>query len=126
MDQFGCPFARNPHASNAGTGGPPDGTFVNLKTGATEVRKNGGNIQDEFVSEDSNGPATLSMANTGDPNTGGSQFFINVADNWRLDWFSEGPSRHPVFGRVIQGYDLCVRISQVETLAEDVPRDPFA
>jgi cyclophilin family peptidyl-prolyl cis-trans isomerase len=41
---------------------------------------------------------TLSMANTGEPNTGGSQLFINVADNASLDWFSGGESKHPVFG----------------------------
>ena len=66
--------------------------------------------QDELVSKDSNGPGTLSMANCGQPNTGqsaraapahavlsplggGSQFFINVADNSFLDWFSPGPSQ---------------------------------
>eukprot|EP00966_Prymnesium_polylepis_P082982 1922087-Prymnesium_polylepis.1 len=34
----------------------------------------------------------------GSPNSGGSQFFINVAANTNLDWFSPGPSRHPVRG----------------------------
>ena len=29
----------------------------------------------------------MSMANTGDKNTNGSQFFLNVANNANLDWF---------------------------------------
>lgn len=35
--------------------------------------------KDEFISEDSNSAGSLSMANTGQANSGGSQFFINVA-----------------------------------------------
>ena len=53
------------------------------------------------------------MANTGRPNSGGSQFFLNVNDNANLDWFSPGQSQHPVFGKVVEGYDICVAISQV-------------
>merc|ERR1719502_2591127 len=77
MAQFGCPHAKDPKSSRAGTGGPPDGQFKNLKTGGMEKRSNGGNIQDENISRDSNAPGTLSMANTGRPNSGGSQFFLN-------------------------------------------------
>merc|ERR1719436_1601998 len=75
MDQFGCPHAKDPNSRRAGTGGPPDGTFKNLATGAEEKRFGGGNIKDENTSRDSNEPGSLSMANTGSPNTGGSQFF---------------------------------------------------
>merc|ERR1712094_115838 len=35
MNQFGCPYAKNPKSRQAGTGGPSDGTFKNLKTGGT-------------------------------------------------------------------------------------------
>ena len=45
MDQFGCPYSKDPKSQRAGTGGPPDGTFKNLKTGGTETRSNGGNIK---------------------------------------------------------------------------------
>merc|ERR1719316_1663057 len=90
MAQFGCPHAKDPTSRRAGTGGPPDGQFKNLKTGAMEKRFNGGNIMDENISRDSNEPGTLSMANTGSPNSGGSQFFINVVHNDFLDWFSPG------------------------------------
>ena len=70
MNQFGCPYAKDPNASDAGTGNPPDGLFGNLaKNGAVEKRFGGGNIKDECVSQDSNTPGSLSMANTGMPRT---------------------------------------------------------
>merc|ERR1712216_12159 len=124
MNQFGCPNAKDPNSRAAGTGGPPDGTFKNLKTGGMETRSNGGNIKDENISRDSNAEGTLSMANTGRPNSGGSQFFLNVANNSNLDWFSPGQSKHPVFGKVIEGYDVCVAISMVPT-NNDNPRTPI-
>merc|ERR1719240_1419669 len=113
MNQFGCPFAKDPKSGRAGTGGPPDGTFKNLKTGGTEKRFNGGNIKDENISKDSNEAGTLSMANTGSPNSGGSQFFINVNHNKGLDWFSPGSSKHPVFGKIVKGMEVCHKISKV-------------
>merc|ERR1712061_156776 len=100
------------------------GTYNNLKTGATEKRFGGGNIKDENISKDTNAPGTLSMANCGEPNTGGSQFFINVADNRNLDWFSPGESKHPVFGKIIEGYDVCVAISKAPT-RNDNPVTPI-
>eukprot|EP00928_Gymnodinium_smaydae_P087565 TRINITY_DN71818_c0_g1_i1.p1 TRINITY_DN71818_c0_g1~~TRINITY_DN71818_c0_g1_i1.p1 ORF type:complete len:213 (-),score=21.29 TRINITY_DN71818_c0_g1_i1:79-717(-) len=124
MDQFGCPNSRDPKSNRAGTGGPPNGQFKNLKTGKMEKRTNGGNIKDENISKDTNGPGTLSMANTGRPNSGGSQFFLNVAKNSELDWFSPGSSKHPVFGKVVEGYDVCVNISKVPT-NNDNPIEPI-
>ena len=124
MNQFGCPYAKDANSGRAGTGGPQDGTFKNLATGATEKRFNGGNIKDENISKDTNAPGTLSMANTGTPNSGGSQFFMNVANNANLDWFSPGQSKHPVFGKIIEGYDLAVQISKVPT-SQDNPRTPI-
>lgn len=124
MNQFGCPHSKDPHSTRAGTGGPSDGTFVNLGSGATESRSGGGNIQDENVSRDSNVPGSLSMANTGQPNSGGSQFFINVAHNSFLDWFSPGQSKHPVFGQVQSGMDVVTAISKVKT-RNDNPMTPI-
>lgn len=124
MNQFGCPFSKDPHSNRAGTGGPPDGTFMNLATGAVEQRSNGGNIIDENISRDSNLVGTLSMANTGAPNSGGSQFFINVADNTNLDWFAGTPSKHPVFGKVLSGMDVVTAISKVRT-SNDNPDEPI-
>ncbi|CAE8624943.1 unnamed protein product [Polarella glacialis] len=125
MNQFGCPHAKDPSSTRAGTGGPPDGTFKNLKTGVTERRSNGGNIKDEHTSKDSNVSGSLSMANTGTKNSGGSQFFINVANNQNLDWFSPGPSKHPVFGRITEGMDICVAISKANTTDQDRPVTPI-
>ena len=78
-------------------------------------------IEDEFVEGYSNVRGTLSMANSG-PNSGGSQFFINLVDNINLDW-NKPPeqSKHPVFGRVVEGMDVIDAIGQVETGARDVP-----
>ena len=125
MDQFGCPFAKDPQSPRAGTGGPEDGTFKNLVTGADELRSNGGNIQDELISKDSNTQGTIAMANTGQPNSGGSQVFFNVADNTNLDWFDAStPSKHPVFAKITDGYDVLVQISQVPTM-NDNPITPI-
>ena len=65
------------------------------------------------------------MANSGEPDTGGSQFFINVKDNKHLDWFNgESESFHPVFGKIIEGYDIVKKIEGVETSAEQ-PVNPI-
>merc|ERR1711879_832484 len=124
MAQFDCPHAKDPQSRRSGTGGPPDGEFKNLKTGKSERRSNGGNIQDENISRDTNAPGTLSMANTGSPNSGGSQFFINVANNSNLDWFSPGASKHPVFGKITSGMDVVTKISKVKT-RDDNPVNPI-
>jgi peptidylprolyl isomerase len=109
MIQFGCPFSKDPASPRAGTGGPPSGT-----------------IADEFLesAKFSNEPGTLSMANTGRPDSGGSQFFINTRHNTYLDWFSPGPSRHPVFGRVTEGMDVVSEIGNAPTGAGDRPKTP--
>merc|ERR1719408_755460 len=98
MNQFGCPNAKDPHSPKAGQGGPePNSEFTNLATGQKIKRSStDGSIPDEFVAKLSNEPGTLAMANTGSPNSGGSQFFINVAENEFLDWFNdETKSQHP-------------------------------
>ncbi len=80
-------------------------------------------IEDEFVQGSSNVRGTISMANAG-PNSGGSQFFINVADNTFLDWDKPpSSSKHPVFGKVISGMDVVDAISQVERDSRDKPRE---
>ena len=125
MLQFGCPHAKDPQSQAAGTGGPaPESTYTNLITGKTVFRDTGGNIKDEHTSKRSNDVGTLSMANTGQKNTGGSQFFINTVHNQFLDWFSPGQSKHPVFGKVTSGMDVVHAIEAVETDSSDRPRTP--
>lgn len=125
MDQFGCPYSKDPKSGRAGTGGPPDGSYKNLVTNVTETRSGGGNIKDEFAAKFSNEPGTLSMANTGSPNSGGSQFFMNVVHNDFLDWFSPGDSKHPVFGKCADkaSLDVMVKISKVPS-NDDCPKTP--
>ena len=76
----------------------------------------GYHIQDEFTNTnlDANNRGTISMANAG-PNTGGSQFFINLVDNNFLD------GKHPVFGNIIDGMDVMDKIAKVEKNAQDKP-----
>jgi len=109
MIQFGCPHSKDPASSRAGTGGPPHGT-----------------IQDEHPAEHelSNEPLTLAMANTGRPNSGGSQFFINTVHNSYLDWFSAGQSKHPVFGKITQGEDIVRKVESTPVGAGDRPVTP--
>jgi len=85
----------------------------------------GYSIPDEFVPGLSNVEKTLSMANTGQPNSGGSQFFINLKDNIFLD-YDKPPltSAHPVFGKVITGWDVVEQIENVPVNGNDRPLTP--
>jgi cyclophilin family peptidyl-prolyl cis-trans isomerase len=82
-----------------GTGGPG-------YTFADEIRENNHNVV-----------GTISMANSG-PNTNGSQFFINVADNSYLD------TKHTTFGIVISGMDVVSKIEHTPTDANNRPLTP--
>ncbi len=91
-------------------GGDPTGTGM----GGPGYR-----IKDEFTntSLDKNDRGTISMANAG-PNTGGSQFFINLVNNNFLD------KRHPVFGKVVEGMEVVDKIAKVQTDSNDKPLQP--
>jgi peptidylprolyl isomerase len=71
-------------------------------------------IKDEFTRKNRNDRGTISMANAG-PNTGGSQSFINLVNNNFLD------SKHPVFGKVVEGLDVVDALGKVKTGANDKP-----
>ncbi|MFH1585285.1 MAG: peptidylprolyl isomerase [archaeon] len=88
-------------------GGDPQGTGMGGP---------GYNIEDEFTHEggNKNNRGTISMANAG-PNTGGSQFFINLVDNNFLD------TKHPAFGEVVEGIDVVDKIAKVQIDSGDKP-----
>lgn len=88
MIQGGDPLSRDRDPRNDGMGGP-DWKIPDEASGIRHVR------------------GVVSMANAG-PNTGGSQFFILVADAPHLD------GKHTTFGRVISGMDVVDRIVAVE------------
>lgn len=109
MIQFGCEHSRDPNSPRCGTGDSPLGR-----------------IQDEHPAsfKASNEIGTLAMANTGQPNSGGAQFFINTRHNAYLDWFTPGQSKHPVFGKVTSGLEVVRKIEAAETDGRDRPRTP--
>jgi peptidylprolyl isomerase len=72
-------------------------------------------IPDEIIGDNHNYKYTVAMANTGQPNTGSSQFFINVVNNFALD------TKYTVFGKVISGMDVVDAISKVATGEDDKP-----
>jgi peptidylprolyl isomerase len=108
MIQGGDPISKTDEVMRYGTGNP------------------GYSIPDEHIKGEflTNVRGTISMANSG-PNSGGSQFFINLVDNTGLDFDKEPlQSKHPVFGRVVSGMEVVDAIAQVETNPRDVPVDP--
>lgn len=97
MIQGGDPLTKDNSKKDAwGTGGP------------------GYTFSDEISQNNQNSYGTISMANSG-PNTNGSQFFINVADNNFLD------PKHTVFGKVTEGMEVVEMISKVATDSNDRP-----
>ena len=97
MIQGGDPLTKDDaQRSRWGTGGP------------------GYTFADEILPGNRNDVRTISMANAG-PNTNGSQFFINVADNAFLD------TKHTVFGKVTAGMDVVTTIVGSPTDGRDCP-----
>ena len=117
-------------------GGDPTGTGM----GGESIY--GRTFEDEFSREVFNLYGTLSMANAG-PNTNGSQFFIVTTKQvpaqmlkqlkdggWPEEIVEEYAKvggtpwldhRHTVFGRVVEGMDVVLKIEGVERNAQDRP-----
>src|SRR5208283_4722651 len=89
-------------------GGDPTGTGYGDESIPT--------IKDEFTKDNHNVRGTIAMANAG-PNTGSSQFFINIVNNNYLD------TKHPVFGTIISGMDVVDKIAKAKTNSNDKPRE---
>ncbi len=99
MDQAGDPLTKDDSMSARwGTGGP------------------GYQFADENANAH-NGVGVVSMANSG-PNTNGSQFFINAADNGFLD------GKYSVFAKVTAGLDVVMAINNTATDSSDRPLTP--
>jgi cyclophilin family peptidyl-prolyl cis-trans isomerase len=90
MIQGGDPNSRDDDPKNDGQGGP------------------GYTIPDE-LSEAPHLRGTLSMANNGRADSGGSQFFIVHRDSVHLD------GRHSLFGRVVDGIEVIDAIAAIDT-----------
>ena len=73
------------------------GFDVDLKQKKTERK-----VINESKNRVHNDRGTLAMARTSDPDSAGSQFFINQRNNPRLDWTPFKPG-YTVFGEVITG-----------------------
>ena len=101
MVQGGDPLSKDDSkAAQWGTGGP------------------GYTFADEIRSNNRNAAGTISMANAG-PDTNGSQFFINTADNTFLN------TKHTVFGTVTVGMDVVKAIESTPTGQNDRPVEPM-
>lgn len=91
MVQFGDPFSN-----------PRDGDPARVGTGDPGFR-----VDDELVpSLKFDHPGVLALANTDQPNTGGSQFFITEVALPHLT------GRHTIFGEVVQGFELVPKLSR--------------
>jgi len=90
MIQGGDPKSKNPSAADLGTGGP------------------GYTIKDEFNSHP-HVKGVLSMANTGTPNSAGSQFFVMHGTAPTLD------GHYTAFGHLISGMDVLDKIANSPT-----------
>src|SRR3989344_1811912 len=101
MIQGGDPLTKDDTAvARWGTGGP------------------GYQFADEIHENNKNEKGTISMANSG-PDTNGSQFFLNAANNAFFD------PKHTVFGRVTDGMDVVAKIENTQTAAADRPVTPM-
>ena len=112
MIQGGDPLTRSKDKSRYGTGGNAAKYFGIGK----ESEPNSWDLPAEFSSR-THSRGILSMARSQDPDSGGSQFFICVADAPFLD------SQYTVFGRVIEGMDVVDQIVNTPRDQRDNPND---
>jgi cyclophilin family peptidyl-prolyl cis-trans isomerase len=99
MIQVGDPLSKDLSKKNTwGTGGP------------------GYTFPDELSGKETYPRGTVAMANAG-PNTNGSQFFIVTVENAPL------PPAYTVFGKVVKGMDVAMKIEGVKTDSRDAPID---
>ena len=67
-------------------------------------------IPDELTGNESYGPGVVAMANIGEPNTGGSQFFmVHGPKGHALD----SAPNYTIFGRIVKGLGVVERIAKI-------------
>lgn len=112
---YEAPIAMTERAKIAAANGKPDVPIVNeWRNGLKNVR------------------GTIAMARETDPDSATREFYINLADNAKLDVPREvaGGAGYAVFGRVIEGMDVVDRIAAGATKdlpdrdMKNVPIDP--
>ncbi len=101
MIQTGDPLSKDKDIANDGTGGP------------------GYTIIDEFHGDDQLIRGVVAMANTGQPNSGGSQFFVVTAEE--TPWLN---GKHTAFGKVVSGLDVVDQIESTQVNDRDQPLTP--
>lgn len=97
-------------------------------TPGLDLKEDDATIPNESGNGMSNVRGTIAMARTNDPHSANTQFFINVADNVRLDPGNNSWG-YAVFGYVIEGMEVVDKIAAVQTgpqgkLRSDVPVVP--
>jgi peptidyl-prolyl cis-trans isomerase B (cyclophilin B) len=112
MIQGGDPLTKSEDRSRHGTGGNAAKYFGI----GTESEESSWDLPAEF-SATPHARGILSMARSNNPDSGGSQFFICVADARFLD------NQYTVFGKVVSGMDVVDAIVSAPRDARDNPDD---
>jgi cyclophilin family peptidyl-prolyl cis-trans isomerase len=85
-------------------------------------------IENEAKNGLKNDLGTLAMARTNQPHSASAQFFINTKNNDFLNYPGQDGWGYAVFGKVVSGMDVVMKISQVPTgnvgPFGDVPKEP--
>jgi cyclophilin family peptidyl-prolyl cis-trans isomerase len=83
-----------------------------------------GQIKNESTNGLKNDIGTVAMARTSVRDSATSQFFINTKNNDFLNYSGETPQGYgyAVFGKVVSGMDVVMKINETPTAAGDVPK----
>jgi peptidyl-prolyl cis-trans isomerase A (cyclophilin A) len=103
-----------------------------LYTKELQPRRTHSPVQSEADNGLSNLRGTVAVARGADPNSGTSQFFVNLVDDRRLDYVGNQSGLtwgYTVFGKVVKGMDVVDKIANLPTrgqgpFAADVPNPP--
>jgi len=84
-------------------------------------------IENEAKNGLKNDIGTLAMARTSAPHSASAQFFINVKDNGFLNYPGQDGWGYTVFGKVVSGMDVVMKIAKTPTgnagMFSDVPKE---